>query len=118
MKLPKSLKVVLLWILISGLMLPSVKAESLLEQSGKKLLRGVVNVITGWVELPKNIYDTSIETNNPIKGITYGSLKGLGMTIVRTGVGAYDVVTFMIPVPKETLLEPEFVFYEKQASLK
>jgi putative exosortase-associated protein (TIGR04073 family) len=88
---------------------------SVIEKMGKKLGRGIVNIVTGWVELPKNIYDTSVDTNNPLMGITYGTLKGLGMTVVRTGAGAYDTVTFLFPMPQDysPLLQPEFVFNEK-----
>ena len=96
--------------------LPAFAQEgSVVEKMGKKLGRGIVNIVTGWVELPKNIYDTSVETDNPLMGITYGTLKGLGMTVVRTGAGAYDTVSFLFPVPEdyEPILEPEFVFEEK-----
>lgn len=96
--------------------LPAFAQEgSVVEKMGKKLGRGLVNVVTGWIELPKNIYDTSVETNNPFMGITYGLVKGVGMTVVRTGAGVYDVATFLFPLPEdyEPLLEPEFVFEEK-----
>jgi putative exosortase-associated protein (TIGR04073 family) len=82
-----------------------------IEKMGKKLGRGIVNVSTGWVEIPKNIYDTTVESN-PFLGITFGTLKGTGMSIVRTGAGAYDILTFLFPIPKDymPLLKPEFVF--------
>ena len=108
--------VVVLALCIAAITLPAFAVEgSIIEKMGKKLGRGIVNVATGWVELPKNIYDTSVETNNPLMGITYGTLKGVGMTVVRTGAGVYDVATFLFPVPKDydPLLEPEFVFEEK-----
>jgi putative exosortase-associated protein (TIGR04073 family) len=101
---------------IMALALPVFAQEgSMIEKMGKKLGRGIVNIATGWVELPKNIYDTSVDTNNPLMGITYGTLKGLGMTVVRTGAGAYDTVTFLFPVPQDyqPILQPEFVFEEK-----
>ncbi|MFC1806960.1 exosortase system-associated protein, TIGR04073 family [Candidatus Omnitrophota bacterium] len=115
----RSLKVaavLVMMLCIAAVSLPAFAQEgSIVEKMGKKLGRGIVNVATGWVELPKNIYDTSVETNNPLMGITYGTLKGVGMTVVRTGAGAYDVATFLFPVPSEyePLLTPEFVFEEK-----
>lgn len=115
----KSLKtgsIVILILCIAAITLPVFAQEgSVIEKMGKKLGRGIVNVATGWVELPRNIYDTSVETNNPLMGITYGTLKGVGMTVVRTGAGAYDVVTFLFPVPQDyqPILKPEFVFEEK-----
>lgn len=78
-----------------------------------KLGRGLANVLTGWVELPKNVYDTSVE-ENVLSGLTMGLAKGIGMTIVRTGAGVFETVTFPFPIPEdyEPVLEPEFVFSE------
>jgi len=119
MRINKGIKIVLSGALILcfiAVALPVFAQEgSVVEKMGKKLGRGLVNVATGWIELPKNIYDTSVETNNPLMGLTYGLVKGVGMTVVRTGAGAYDVVTFLFPIPEdyEPLLDPEFVFEEK-----
>lgn len=112
----KAATITVLILCIVAVALPVFAQEgSVIEKMGKKLGRGIVNIATGWVELPKNIYDTSVETNNPLMGITYGTLKGVGMTVVRTGAGAFDVVTFLFPVPEnyQPILEPEFVFEEK-----
>ncbi len=81
------------------------------QDAGRKLYRGLANILTGWVELPKNIYDTSVE-DNPLSGLTIGLAKGVGMTIVRTGAGIYETVTFPFPIPEgyTPVLEPEFVF--------
>lgn len=89
---------------------PCFAQGDVIEKMGKKLGRGIVNVATGWVEIPKNIYDVSVETN-PFTGITFGALKGAGMTVVRTGAGVYDVATFLFPIPKDyvAILDPEFV---------
>lgn len=76
-----------------------------------KLGRGVANTLTGWVELPKNIYDTSVQ-ENAFSGITMGLAKGVGMTVVRTGAGLYEIATFPFPLPEDfrPILEPEYVF--------
>ena len=76
-----------------------------------KLGRGVANTLTGWVELPKNVYNTSVE-NNAFAGMTLGLAKGAGMTLVRTGAGIFELVTFPFPLPEdyEPILEPEYVF--------
>jgi len=47
------------------------------QDPAKKLGRGLANILTGWVELPKNIYDTSVE-DNPLSGLTIGLAKGVG----------------------------------------
>ena len=76
-----------------------------------KLGRGVANTSTGWVELPKNIYNTSVQ-DNAFAGFTLGLAKGAGMALVRTGAGVYEVVTFPFPLPQDfrPILEPEYVF--------
>lgn len=76
-----------------------------------KLGRGVANVLTGWIEIPKNIYATSVE-DNVLAGATLGLAKGAGMTIVRTGAGIYEVATFPFPLPEnyDPILEPEYAF--------
>lgn len=81
----------------------------------KKLGRGIVNIITGWLELPKNIYKTTTE-ENLFAGLTIGVAKGIGMTIVRTGAGIYDAATFPFPLPEnyKPLLEPEYVLQKTE----
>lgn len=76
-----------------------------------KLGRGAANVLTGWIEIPKGVSAESSETNW-LSGVTVGLAKGLGMGIVRTISGAYEVVTFPFPAPAEykPVLEPEYVF--------
>ena len=75
-----------------------------------KLGRGFANALTGWVEIPKNIYKTSKE-GNAFTGMTLGLAKGAGMTIVRTGAGIYEIATFPFPLPEsyKPILEPEYV---------
>lgn len=89
----------------------TVSAVCFAQDPFTKLGRGVANTLTGWVELPKNIYHTSVE-DNAFAGITLGLAKGAGMTIVRTGAGIYEIVTFPFPLPEnyKPILEPEYVF--------
>ncbi|MBI2884860.1 MAG: exosortase system-associated protein, TIGR04073 family [Candidatus Omnitrophica bacterium] len=76
-----------------------------------KLWRGVVNVLTGWVEVPKRIDETSTRSG-PGSGATLGVLRGVGHGFVRTIAGAYDTVTFVFPAPPDyaPLIQPEYVF--------
>jgi putative exosortase-associated protein (TIGR04073 family) len=76
-----------------------------------KLGRGVANTLTGVVEVPKNIYTTSVE-DNALAGVTLGLVKGVGMGIARIATGLFEVVTFPLPVPEgyKPILEPEYVF--------
>ena len=77
---------------------------------GKKLGRGISNIAFGWLEFPKGIQDVG-EQNNFIAGITWGPIYGLGKAVARTVAGAYEVVTFPVPVPAnfEPLVRPEFM---------
>lgn len=81
-----------------------------------KLGRGVVNVVTGWVEIPKRIYETSAMQGNAA-GWTWGVLRGLGHGFVRTAAGIYEVVTFPVPQPPDyaPIIQPEYVFVDETA---
>lgn len=101
-------------------MVLNIAALSYAQDPAKKIGRGLANILTGWVELPKNIYDTSVE-DNPLSGLTIGLAKGVGMTIVRTGAGVYETVTFPFPIPEgyTPVLEPEFIWpFNKDAGKK
>ena len=80
----------------------------------KKLGRGVCNVITCPFEILEQIQNVN-NSDGPMAAATYGVLKGIAMTIVRAGVGTYEVATFIIPFPKDyqpILKDPEFFFEE------
>ena len=67
-------------------------ADMWLEKWSFKMCRGVINLATCWVELPRCIY---VETSdNAIIGPLKGVFKGLGLTVVRASAGALDLVTF------------------------
>ena len=101
-------KIILISLAVVALM--NIATPSFAQDPGKKLGRGVVNILTGWVELPKNMYETS-QQSNAFVGATIGFIKWLGMTVVRTGAGVYDAATFPFPLPKKfkPVLEPEYV---------
>ena len=82
-----------------------------------KLGRGAVNLVTGWVEIPKRIQETSNESGG-VAGWTWGLLRGFGYGFVRTAAGAYEIVTFPFPAPPgyASVIQPEFVFSEPSAS--
>ena len=65
-----------------------------------KLGRGVANLTLGWTEIPITVnqrYSTSDTGTSFLSGIVVGIFKGL----VRTGVGAYETVTFFLPYPED-----------------
>ncbi|MGD0845560.1 MAG: exosortase system-associated protein, TIGR04073 family [Geobacteraceae bacterium] len=76
--------------------------------------RGLANVATGWVELPKQIYTTSKE-DGTARGIFIGPFKGMGMMLVRTVAGAGELLTFFVAYPGfyDPYFDPGFV-WEKE----
>lgn len=88
-----------------------VPAEFIVHPMSKKFFRGIVNVSTGWGEIPRQIVLTSISDNLP-KSLTVGVLKGILMTVVRTGSGVYDTVSFLSSAPGyfDPVLDPPYVW--------
>ena len=76
----------------------------------RKLGRGVANTLTGPLELPRNIVSVT-EEEGYAAGLTYGILKGIAWSVLRTTVGIYETITFPIPLPSnyDPILEPEFL---------
>jgi len=67
-------------------------ADLWFEKWGFKMTRGLVNVATCWVEIPRCIH---VETaDNPVIGPIKGFLKGGGLMMVRVVGGAMDLATF------------------------
>ncbi len=75
-----------------------------------KLGRGVVNVLTGWIEIPKQTAREWARTD-PFTGTVMGVIKGTAFAVARTFVGFYEVISFPFPIPSnyQPLMEPEFV---------
>ena len=63
-----------------------------------KLGRGLVNITTGWIELPKQVAAGRYEVN-PWTGIGGGLLRGGSLTLLRLGLGVYETLTFPFPYP-------------------
>ncbi len=86
-------------------------AQDVASGMGNKAARGIANVATGWLELPKQIYVTSKE-GGAVKGIFLGPLKGIGMTVMRTLAGAGELATFFVPYPGfyDPFIEPQYVW--------
>ena len=72
-----------------------------------KLGRGAENILTSPLEFLIQ-YKMAAEENGGITTFVKGTLYGLGMTAVRILGGAYEIVTFPIPVPENyaPLMDP------------
>ena len=84
------------YLLIIAFALPVLAAEG----PGEKLAEGVGDAATGWVEVPKEMADTTEETN-VLEGVTVGTVKGTGEAVVKTTKGVIDAATFYIPDDKK-----------------
>lgn len=93
-----------------GLAQEPSKPEAVVEKMAFKLARGVTNVATSIVELPKQSYLTVRDRGNV--GYVIGPLKGIGMTIYRALVGGVETLFFMVPQPGyyDPMIDPDYVW--------
>ena len=88
-------------LIVSGAMVCQVVAlpNAWAQDPIHKLGRGMVNALTGWLELPKHL-NLGLQATNPIIGVGQEILQGVSMTVLRSGLGVYEILTFPIPLPK------------------
>ena len=103
-------KIFLVFLCLQFLVILGLNPAYAQDNAFSKLGRGAANTLTGWIEIPKNVYEISSK-DHPLKGISLGLIKGLGLGIVRTAVGLYEVVTFPFPIPEHygPIIKPEYV---------
>jgi putative exosortase-associated protein (TIGR04073 family) len=86
-------------------------AEGLVQAMSSKLNRGVVNILTGWGEIPRQMIISGRDKGGwavlPV-GLPAGAL----MTVVRTGVGVFETGLFFVPINDSygPILIPGFVW--------
>ncbi|MDI6605993.1 MAG: exosortase system-associated protein, TIGR04073 family, partial [Candidatus Omnitrophota bacterium] len=68
---------------------------------------GLINATTFWAEVPKEVYDTTADSNI-LNGITFGFARGLIYGFGRGVAGVVDTTTFLLPPYDEPLVEPEY----------
>ncbi|WP_293005083.1 exosortase system-associated protein, TIGR04073 family [Nitrosomonas sp.] len=66
-------------------------------RAGTKIISGVANATTGWMELPKNMILWGQRDKNVVIGTAEGLLWGIFHTASRTGNGVLDLATFWLP---------------------
>jgi putative exosortase-associated protein (TIGR04073 family) len=84
--------------------------EAIAEKMAFKLVRGVANVATSIVEVPKQSY-LMVRDRGTI-GYVVGPLKGMAMGFYRLFAGATETVFFAVPQPGyyDSMIYPEFVW--------
>lgn len=105
-------------ILVVVLIFSCICADNVMAASEpvKKIKRGVVNVVTSPLEIPKEVRSHWIKgsekTYHILVWIACGVVKGTVMTAARIGSGVWDIVSAPLSVPEdnEPLLKPDYVF--------
>ncbi len=88
----------------------SQRSDVIVEKMSFKLVRGVTNIATCVVEIPKQIQLTTRERGSI--GYVIGPLKGIGMTLYRAFTGVTETALFLVPQPGyyDPMIDPEFVW--------
>ena len=69
----------------------------MLDKMAKGTGRGLVNIVTGWMELPRNMW---VETSrNPYYGVLTGISDGTWLGVIRTFGGTADFLTLGLTGP-------------------
>ena len=81
-------------------------SENITDGMMKKLERGIVNLLTGWVELPAQIgkgYNAGFmgDEDNKLLGIMMGAFNGVVYSTGRTLSGVADVIGFWTASPED-----------------
>ena len=77
--------------------------------ASEKLVNGIANVATGFIELPKTMILTS-RHEGAAYGLTIGLVTGIMHTLGRTVFGALDAVTFFIPT--QPTVRPSYIWQD------
>jgi putative exosortase-associated protein (TIGR04073 family) len=75
----------------------------------RKLGRGVSNITLCFLEIPRSWREIKAE-HGEMAGLTWGTIVGTKNSLIRIGVGAYEVLTF--PYADGVRLQPEWVLTE------
>ena len=80
----------------------------------EKLQRGLLNLADAVVEVPGTMMRKT-DTDGAAIGLTWGMVQGVLHTVKRAFTGAYEVATFLVPIPAEygpILDDPPFLSTE------
>ncbi len=90
-------------------------AEDVVQDMSSKLNRGVINILTGWGEIPRQMVISGRD-----KGwwavLPVGIPAGAIMTVVRTGTGVFEAGLFFIPIDDSygPVIDPAFVWQKSK----
>ena len=82
---------------------------------GVKLTRGLLNIGTGWLEIPAQMAEQE-ETDNSAGGwVFHGFLKGVAMGLARTLYGVWDILSFPVAPYDAPIMDPDTLIRPKHA---
>lgn len=86
-------------------------AENVVGAASVKFLRGVVNVVTCPLEIPRQVV-RQVQYRGLPEGTCVGLAAGVGMTLVRCVAGGLEAVSFMVPEPGfyDPLIQPAYAW--------
>lgn len=87
---------------------PQAQADDYGKTIGNKALSAFSNIGLCWVELPKNVINTSNNADFLFFGVTGGLIKGVAHMVGRVLVGTTDLLTF--PLPTQPIAQPDYVW--------
>jgi putative exosortase-associated protein (TIGR04073 family) len=95
--------------LLAGLVAGLPGLATAKDNAARKLGRGAANLSLGVLALPAEIVDTTRE-KGPFMGVTWGLVKGVGMTVATEVVGLWEILTcpYEFPPDWKPILNPEF----------
>lgn len=84
--------------------------ENIAAKMAVKFARGVTNIVTAPLEIPKQTVLITRDLGFP--GVLVGPIGGVLMTGYRVVIGVAETVFFMVPAPGyyDGMIEPEFVW--------
>lgn len=85
----------------------SANSQNCLSCFTSKVSQGTANIVTGFIEIPKNVVNISHD-QNILVGITWGTLRGVAHAISRTLVGGVELISS--PIATEELISPAYVW--------
>ncbi|WP_374088783.1 exosortase system-associated protein, TIGR04073 family [Methylomicrobium lacus] len=77
------------------------------DRVGEKALNSFANIATGWLEMPKNVINTTNQSNI-IYGFIGGLAKGMVHTAGRMGVGIAELLT--LPLATKPIIYPLYIW--------
>ena len=85
----------------------SANSQNCLSCFTSKVSQGTANIVTGFIEIPKNVVNISHD-QNILVGITWGTLRGVIHSVGRTLLGGAELITS--PFATEEFISPAYVW--------